>query len=96
MTLTLTESEAQSLICDLKGVDTVVITSTVPVNHHMNTFEAVIRVCYVEHPGTYFNGPNFGSRIPAIKRLRELTGFGLVEAKEAVEYPIEFLKKRSA
>lgn len=52
-----------------------------------NYVESICRVGY-EFPNCNLAGPN-NYRIPAIKRLRELTGISLGEAKWAVERPDE-------
>jgi hypothetical protein len=53
----------------------------------MNYIEGICRVRH-EFPNWHTSGVN-NSKIPAIKRLRELTGIGLCEAKYAVERPDE-------
>ena len=50
-----------------------------------NYVESILRVRR-EFPNCHVGGAN-NNKIPAIKRLRELTGIGLAEAKYAVERP---------
>ena len=52
-----------------------------------NYIESICRVRR-EFPTAHQPGLN-NNKIPAVKRLRELTGIGLVEAKHAVERPDE-------
>lgn len=71
------------------GSEDVTIEFSIPTPAGANYVESICRVRY-EFPIDWSGqtGVN-GNKIPAIKRLRELTGIGLAEAKWAVERPDE-------
>jgi ribosomal protein L7/L12 len=67
--------------------ENIIIESGMDVNGKANYVESICRVA-IEFPAAKqaeFNP----QKIPAINRLRELTGIGIVEAKRAVERPDE-------
>lgn len=69
------------------GSNDVVIETETP-NATGNYIEGICRVRH-EFPNAHQPSVNSNNKIPAIKRLRELTGIGLSEAKHAVERPDE-------
>ena len=98
MTLTVTQTEAENLISNLKHVDkTVIVPDQISYpSVGMNFVEAVMRVTLVEFPFYLTH-----QKISAIKTLREyVPGLGLADAKYAVESPnkaiVEYIKNNRA